>query len=153
MWRWNNILTSLNLSANRYFDVQVLNGCLSLLSNLLHFERLHYKWQVHQKGQATSKTEETKEDESLKKSKSKGKKSQAEQEKELIKTIKSSDTSELSRYPTSSSPTDTPTKTQLKKMIPNAIFHLRIEKLQTHFLTILRKFSLTLILCRTSVRE
>lgn len=82
MWRWNNILKSLSLSKDKNFDLQVLSSCLDLLSNLIHFERLQYKWEVHQK--QMSLKEEPKEKQNI-----------AEKEKELIKTIHNSDISEL----------------------------------------------------------
>jgi hypothetical protein len=84
MWRWNNILKSLTLSKSKNFDLQVLSSCLDLLSNLIHFERLYYKWEVHQK-QIGLKDEPRE------------KKNIVEQEKELVKTIHNSDISELSK--------------------------------------------------------
>lgn len=141
LWRWNNILKSLSLTSNKYFDVQVFNSCLSLLSNMLHFERLHYNWLIHQKEKSVKKNNDEGEVEDKKTTRDRSKMSSSiEREKEFMKTISNADLSELSKYcfiESSKLTIDSKTKSNLKEIIPNAVFHLRIEKLQKNFLTIL----------------
>lgn len=119
MWRWTNILTNLNLSKERYFDVKVLNGCLTLLANFFHFERVKHKYTVHQ-DELNLKQEEYK--------KSKKRKSQmSEVDKQFFKNVQNTNISELM----------TETKQKLKSYIPGIIPHLKNEQLQGPLLAIL----------------
>ena len=124
-WRYRIENNSIPNTSGRYSDLKVFKSYIDLLSNLLHFERLLHVWNVHQKDFLLGE-EDIK---SQKKTKPKKNQITAEKEKEVIKTINSFESTVIGDK----------TKEKLKQVIPDAIFYLRIEKVNTSLIIILSK--------------